>query len=290
MASVFDTEMLIQGNTSAIMAEIWCFPERHDMKLFDNAYLEGPFSSRGKTLTTRFNFVRSKLGDLNGWKATILEPVFWSPRMPVLYEFGGLNGTASSIGLRDIQIKRDSFYWEDRRWVARAAAMAGLPQMRAGDSDDSPKMLTIVPPLSSAFLGEADITGLPLIVDATQVRREELAIQISRLSAHVSATMIILPHDCEEVYRQAAHSHVRLGTYHNSATPPPVWAQFIAVSESLLSTGWQRDRRLPIVATRECDIEDRSPDELRAMCDQFQADLDHGADYAGLWLLPKATS
>ena len=290
MTSIVDTEMLIQGNTSAIEAEIWYIPEQPHVELYDHAFLEGPYSTRGKTLTTRYSFVRSKLGEQDAWKATILEPVLWSPQMPALYELGGLRGTALAIGLRDIRIKQDSFYWADNRWVARGAVMDLQSELCEKDSSNPQKLLTIVPPLASTALGETDRVGLPLMVDATQVKNEQLSSVITRLSSHVSVTMILLPQDCQENQWKAAHSHVLLGSFHDSASPPPIWAKFVGVSESLLSTGWKAARRLPVVATRECVLQGHSPDGLRAMCDQFQADLDRGADYAGLWLLPKATS
>lgn len=289
MTNMGDTEMLIQGSTSAIKAEIWCFPERHGITLDTSAFLEGPFSSRGKTLTTRFPFAPSKLREHDAWKATILEPVLWSPRMPALYELGGLSGIASTIGLRDVRIKGDSFYWEDRRWVARAAAIPQFDQLPQEGLPLNQGMTTILPPPPSALLAKADANGSPMIIDATQVKREHLAEQISRLSAHVSVTMILLPDDCDANHRDAAHSHVLLGALQKVPGQAADWARFIAVPETLLSTDWKPDRRLPVVATRECDIEDRSPAELRAKCDRFQADLDHGADYAGLWLLPKAS-
>lgn len=285
-----DAEILIQGSTSAIQAEIWCFPEPQDVTFTASPYLEGPFSSRGKTLTTKFEFVRSKLGDQAAWKATILEPVLWTPRMPAVYRLGGFPGISSTIGLRDLRIKGDSFYWEDRRWVARATSVHQPETLLENESSHRERLISIVPPHGSAFLAQADEVGSALIIDATRVEKNDLASEISRLSAHASVTMILLPSDCDEDNREAAHSHVQLGTFLKESQQAPGWADFIAVSESQLSSGWSPDRRLPIVATRECDIENCSPAELRAMCDQFQADLDHGADYAGLWLLPKASS
>lgn len=282
--------MLIQGSTSTIQAEIWCFPEQHGITFSSSAFLEGPFSSRGKTLTTKFQFVPSKLGAQDAWKATILEPVLWSTRTPALYEMRGIFGTSSTIGLRDIRIKGDSFYWEDRRWVARATALQPRETHLMKESPYQDGLLPIVPPLGSAALAQTDKIGSAMIVDATQVKKNDLASEISRLSAHVSVTMILLPNNCDEDYRDAAHSHVLLGTFLKASRQVPEWAEFIAVSESRLSLGWSPNRRLPIVAMRECNTENRSPAELRGLCDQFQADLDHGADYAGLWLLPKASS
>lgn len=282
--------MLIQGSTSAIKAEIWCFPERHGITLSNRAFLEGPFSSRGKTLTTKFQFVPSKLGEQDAWKAIILEPVLWSARTPALYYMRGVDGISSTIGLRDVRIKGGSFYWEDRRWVARAAAIQRWETLLGEELPLQAGLMPIVQPPHSSFLAEADARGSALIIDASTVTKEDLADELSRLSAHVSVTIILLPSDCSEAHCKAAHSHVRLGTFPDDSLQAPDWAEFIVVSESLLSSGWKLDRRLPVVAMRECDTENRSPAELHAMCDQFQADLDHGADYAGLWLLPKAAS
>lgn len=290
MITDFDAGLLIQGRTSAIETEIWFIPERHEFTITSSPFLEGPFSSRGKTLTTKFEFVSSKLGENVAWKAMIPEPVLWTPRTPALYRLGGIFGVSLHIGLRDIRIKGDSFYWEDRRWVARAAVVDHGETLLRKESPYQEGLVSIVPPLDSAFLAQADEIGWPMIVDATNVNEEQLADEVSRLSAHASVTMILLPDHCDQEHRAAAHSHVLLGALHNNPGTFPDWVDFVAASESLLATGWKPDRRLPIIATRECNIGNRSPAELHAKCDQLQADLDHGADYAGLWLLPKASS
>lgn len=269
--------MLRQGRTSSLEADIWYLPEsRQDQP--DSLCLIGPFSERGKTLTARYPFRAAQLGDRQAWKVTVPEPSLWTPQNPAYYK---LADSPEIIGLRDLRIRGESFFLADRRWVVRAASNSQLTERENWQAAD-------LIPIQESFRLDAGqaatVAGKPFILRIEDPTRE----LIDAASRTAAVLMLMLPYDCSDEVRHASHSHILLGTDLTADHPIPAWAQFISVAESLLHTGWQPQRRIPIVATRRCNAENQSPVELRKMCDHFQADLDHGAEFAGLWLLPKA--
>ncbi len=285
-----DKLLLSQGETSNLGATVYCHTVQEDFELPADAYLEGPFSSRGKTLTARHTFQQAA-PPASGpvWQAYIPEPVMWTPRMPAYYELRGIPGVEKRIGLRELSIRKESFYREQQRWVARAAFSS---LKKTHDEMDQWRESDLVPILTPEFIAFRDHSlkqGLPLIVDGTEGYSLD---EYGRCSSLASIAMLLLsPAETISFVRfPLPTSGLLVGTKISEPIEIPDHVHFAAVSESLLRKGWQPNRRLPIVATRECDVQNHSPAELRAQCDQFQADLDNGAEYAGLWLLPKASS
>lgn len=271
--------MLRLGKTSSIEAEVWWIPD--DDTPGEPSHLEGPYIHKTQTLTAHYPFRPAKFAERDAWKAVIPEPVLWSPRTPAFYQ---ISGTEHVIAIRELRIKRDSFYQESRRWVIRGA-FANTMLL-----DNSLKANDLVPIYDSKWLGglarQAVILGYPAIFDC----REPTADLIDAVSQSAAILMALVPTDCPRQTVQAAHSHLLLGTRVERETRIPDWAHFVTVREGLLRDGWKPDRRLPVVATREWDVQNHSPAQLRGVCDSLQADLDRGADYAGLWLLAETTS
>ncbi len=270
--------MLRQGRTSSLEADIWYLPEKGQERV-DALYLTGPYCERGRTLTARYPFRKTQLADREAWKVTIPEPSLWTPRTPTYYK---LAESDEIIGLRDLRIRGDSFFLADRRWVIRAAWDTQSSYSQTWAEAD---LIPLRGDFIEASYEAAILGGLPLLLRA----EEPTAKLVSAVSCAAAALMLSLPYDCSEAIRQAAHSHILLGTHLAADLSIPAWAQFVSVTEDLLYAGWRPKRQIPVVATRQCDVENYSPVALRQMCDQFQADLDHGADYAGLWLLPKTS-
>lgn len=266
--------MLRQGRTSSLEADVWYFPLGNSVDT-KTLSLSGPFSKRGRTLPATFRFQRTELAGREAWKTTIPEPSLWTPESPAYYQ---LSNSDELIGLRDLRIRGDSFYTADRRWLIRAAQLST-------DSHSTSDLVRI----DSFLTKEAAITatqyGCPRIIHSESPTPE----LITTASESAAVLMLILPFDCHEDLGKLVHSHVLIGTHLEAGQPIPVWAQFVSVSENLLNTAWKPERKIPVVATRRGELENHTPGELRQMCDQFQADLDHGADYAGLWLLPKTS-
>lgn len=298
---------LTQGPTSSVSAEVICTlvlaaDELQSAKCkaitLDGAYLEGPFSSRGRTLPSKFPL---KSGSPHTDLAIIPEPALWTPRMPNYYELRGLHGIPENfgipevqtrIGLREAHVRRESFYHEDRRWVVRACVASPVKVLSEFDQWQTADLVPIV----TFGQGIDDLLkrsmefGLPLIVDFSMQPEKHWWEQFVTCSRFASTSFALIPPIENSDFESVRGTHLIVGRSPDSSAHPIQHAQFVVVSEGILRTGWSADHRLPVVATRECDIEDHTPAELRTMCDQFQADLDHGADYAGLWLLPKATS
>ncbi|RCS50561.1 hypothetical protein DTL42_10650 [Bremerella cremea] len=268
--------MLRQGRTSSLEVDVWFFPEKQSDSI-DSLYLEGPFSQLGRTLTARYPFQKAQLADREAWKAIVPEPTLWTPETPAYYK---LADTPTIVGLRDLRIRADSFFLADRRWVIRAADNSSA---RWGQSWPEVDLVTIRNHSADDDYHAATIAGTPVILRIIQPT-SQLIDQASRSAA---VLMLILPDDCPEEMTRAAHSHVLLGIQLSSPHSIPAWAQFVAVTEHVLCSGWQTEQPLPVIATRQYDVKNHSAAELRQACDQFQADLDHGADYAGLWLLPE---
>lgn len=268
--------MLRQGRTSSLEADIWYLPEcRHDPS--DPLCLIGPFSERGRTLTARYPLHETQLGNRQAWKATIPEPSLWTPQAPAYYK---LADSPEIIGLRDLRIRGVSFFLADRRWVIRASWNSQSVEHNAWQEAD---LIPIQEQITQDAGNLATVSGQPFILWADHPTAE----LISTASRTAAALMLIVPHDCPEAVRQAAHSHILIGTHLTTDLPIPAWAQFLSVSEDFLRTGWQPQRQVPVVAVRRHGVENQAPVKLRTMCDQFQADLVHGANYAGLWLLPE---
>lgn len=275
--------MLRQGRTSSLEAEIWYLPEASEAE-HGTPYLEGPFSAWGRTLTARYPFQPVILGARPAWRVNVPEPSLWCPRSPNCYRLGE---TTQVIGLRDLHVKNDSFYVEDRRWLIRAAqATEGeiadtLADWREAD------LVPIVPQPSQALCLRALQLGVALIADLARTPAPHRAACLARLSRFASVSLVLVSDRTTRGEAHAAHSHAILGTSVPLYGALSEWGKFALVSEHVLRSGWQPTRRLPVVAARECFYTDDGPGELRNHCDMFQAHLRHGADYAGLWLFRK---
>ncbi|MBA2114342.1 hypothetical protein [Bremerella alba] len=264
--------MLRQGKTSTLEAEVWYFPgEGEDA---DSPYLEGPISSKAQTLKAKYFFRPTELHGQKAWKAVIPEPCLWSIQNPAIY---ALNGHAPLIGLRDLRVRGESFYQEDRRWVVRAA--------RGSYRNDKELIANAITPIHRrgdlAYIDSGNIAGLPLIVWPDGYPQ----IEIERLSRSAAVLMLVLPSDSSLEIIAEAHSHLLLGAEISPGKPTPDWAKFAVVSEDLIHANWQPERRLPVVVTRQLDAGVLSGEEVRAHCDKFQASLKNGAEFAGLWLM-----
>lgn len=268
--------MLRQGRTSSLEVDVWYFPDNPSASI-DSLYLEGPFNPQGRTLTARYPFQKTKLANREAWKAIVPEPALWTLQSPAYYK---LADTQQIIGLRDLRIRGNSFYSADRRLVIRAADNSSAVWGHAWPEVD---LVGIRDYTTDEDYAAATIAGKPVILRINQPTAE----MIDRASRSAAVLMLILPPDCPQEICAAAHSHLLLGTHLSAPQPIPAWAQFVAFTESLLRSGWQPGQHLPLVATRQYNVNNHSPAELRQACDQFQANLDLGADYAGLWLLPE---
>jgi len=264
--------MLRQGMTSSLEAEVWYFScEGEDVEA---PYLEGPINQKATTLKSKYFFRPAELSGKQAWKVVIPEPCLWSMQSPAVY---ALNGQVSRIGLRDLRTRGKSFYQEDRRWVIRAAssncqnheerlASGLIPIHRQADLPHVESCLRL---------------GQPLILwpDGDQPT------DVDQLSRYAAVLMVVLPSDASPKIVAQTHSHLLLGTEVLPSVSIPDWAKFIVVSEDLIRGGWQPDRRLPVVVTRQYENDELSGQDLRDQCDAFQASLDRGADFAGLWLV-----
>lgn len=305
MASNSISIRLTQGEMSNVSAEVLC--TLHQAKCgstnLNGAYLEGPFSNRGRTLPSKYPLKSTsvKIDSYHTFHAVIPEPAFWTPRMPSYYELRGIPtlpeqyGTPlvqTRIGLREVHVRKESFYQEQRRWVVRACAAS--PEKVLSEVDQW-READLIPIISfeiglEPLLDKTMDLGLPLIIDFSKQPTEHWLKHFTSCSQYASTSFALAPPIEDHKSEFIRSKHLIFGRSLDCPGHPSHHAQFMAVSEAILRNGWSPDRRLPIVATRECNAENRSPAEIRAMCDDFQADLDHGADYAGLWLLPKATS
>ncbi|QDU77326.1 hypothetical protein Pan97_43930 [Bremerella volcania] len=290
--------MLTQGATSNVSAEVFCilrYPKGVSGSVtLKDAYLEGPFSSRGRTLPSKYplKLKSVKFDHSETYQATIPDPALWTPRMPNYYKLRGVPEVQSHIGLREMHVRRESFYQEGRRWVVRACAAS--PEKVLGEIDqwidaDLVPIITLEHGLDDLLPKTMEL-GLPLILDLSNQSKDQRWRGLRKCSRFASTSFVLIPSVEDDEYEFICRDHLIVGRAVKSSAKTPTNTQFIAVSGDNLNSIWKPDRRLPVVAARECNVMSRSPAELRALCDQFQADLDHGGDYAGLWLLPKATS
>jgi len=264
--------MLRQGMTSSLEAEVWYLPEEGDTA--EPPYLEGPINPQAKTLNAKYHFRPAQLDNRPAWKTIIPEPCLWSVQTPAVY---ALHGGAAIIGLRDLHLRGESFYQEDRRWVIRAAR---------GTYTNDRELLAhgLIPIYRRSNLGNIEgsrCVGLPSIIwpEASPL------IELDLLSRYPNVMLVVLPQSAPDEVVSKAHSHLPLGAEIDPRRPIPEWARFAVVSEEMIRDGWQPDRRLPVVVTRQCQVDELSGEEVRARCDTFQASLPKGADFAGLWLI-----
>ncbi|PQO44491.1 hypothetical protein C5Y93_18955 [Blastopirellula marina] len=207
--------------------------------------------------------------------------------MPAYYELRGVPGVRKRIGLRELFVRRNSFFQEDRRWVPRASFAMENPLHSESNRWTDADLVPIISPRNLNLANDAMAQGVPLIVDLSE---DCVPSKLLTCIPYASITLLVLPSLTAEMIpavQSAMSCHLPIGVHVTESGEIPEQAQFVVVSEDLLVRGWQTSRRLPVVVTREWSIEGRSPAELRAACDQFQAELEHGADYAGLWLYPK---
>lgn len=286
-----DQIQLRQGATSHLRVEVWCDIFGSNCELPSEAYLEGPFSERGRTLTSKFPFtsVQQRSGP-STWRALLPEPVFWTPRMPAYYELRGVSAAGKRIGLRELFVRRNSFFREDRRWVPRAAFVKEPEQLHKLNTWTDADLVPIVRSRGTRFAEDAVVCGLPVIADLSA---DCALVELLHYIPYASVTMAVVPSITAEMIptiRKARSCHLPVGIRIADSGYVPEEAQFAVVSDEMIQRGWQSSRRLPVVVTRELNIEGCTPAELRAACDQFQAELDDGAGYAGLWLYPKTVS
>ncbi|MEW4562951.1 hypothetical protein AB1K70_10525 [Bremerella sp. JC770] len=264
--------MLRQGMTSSLEAEVWYFPDEGDEA--QAHYLEGPINQKATTLKSKYFFRPAKLSGNQAWKVIIPEPCLWSMQSPALY---ALNGEEPRIGLRDLRTRGESFYQEDRRWVVRAASSTSRNQ----EDRLASGLIPIHRQVDLPHVEACHRLGQPLILWPTANR----PINLDQLSRYAAVSLVVLPWDTSPEVTAQAHSHLLLGADVGPGVSVPTWAKFVVVSEALIRGGWQPDRRLPVVVTRQYENDEMSGQEMRAQCDVFQASLDRGAEFAGLWLV-----
>jgi hypothetical protein len=90
----------------------------------DNATVRGPFCRVAHTLPASFKLEAAHDG---WWRARLIDPCFWSPDYPALYQLRwnelprASHDEAIEFGVRRLAVERATLRWNGRRWILRAA-------------------------------------------------------------------------------------------------------------------------------------------------------------------------
>jgi hypothetical protein len=231
-------------------------------------------------------------------EVVIPEPCYWSPALPFLYELrcewsDGANDARElrlAIGLRRLEPRKKSLYWDGKRIVLRGLRVATVASS-AVEEARAAEVALLVPHPTTQTCELADEHGLPLIAD---LRGGELEPQAVRsLALHPSVTMMLI--DGHQI-RPCKPGHLPRGTLiaaamnpvrdgHVSAQQPPEWADVLAVEVEPggRPPAWIDHARRPVIAIRGngpyADFQ-----IARAACDRLQAVLAPDFDLAGYFV------
>lgn len=158
--------------------------------------IRGPYSTKGRTLPTRFAL--NRVG-ANLWQGTIVDPCFWGPAAPFLYRLHASTDAAPislqqpkfEFGIRNLQVNAGQLWLDGKRWVLRgAAAITPCGQMLQAYQDEL--LCPIVSDWDEPFIQEASRQGIPVVWQPDPSSWRE---SLRAYPALAAVTAILIPAD-----------------------------------------------------------------------------------------------
>ncbi len=239
--------------------------------------LRGPYCRYGRTLPSTFRVA-------DDGTATVVDPCYWSPRMPFYYQvdvhYEDGDGVARSEtfrwGMRRLEVHRDDLRLDGRRYVIRAIedqrlGVADLPQLR----ELSCALFSRDP--DETLCEKASELGVLLIVELSVDLDTES--QLCRWGRYPAVGIGVVT-DPSIVGPRVAHDIIRAANCHAGSATIPSGADVVICTENdVTSVLQQTGSGKPILVRRQHGS--GLPRELRAECDRLQRDLARLGQFAG---------
>ncbi len=255
--------------------------------------LNGPHCIRARTLSANFT-IASQLSDSDEQESVstlITDPCFWTPALPYLYKIdlqvNWSDGTVfrwkQSIGLRRWEVLGSSFFQERRRVVLRGACI-DQPTSEQLTSAAQAEIAIISHNLSDVMLASASEVGANLFIDLRQ-EDEQIDTELRRFSWYPAVAGVLL------TPKSVGYTRLPNGTKLGSVVGPNDVAEnhssgdlmVVDLQHEETPPVWASQKTKPAIAIRKRQ-EQVEIAEVRAHCDQLQADLAPDFDLAGYFV------
>jgi hypothetical protein len=252
--------------------------------------LHGPLCRHARTLPASAPLQDLGPGPSLVARALLTDPCFWSCDLPATYQLTvelrergqRVETCVRMFALRDLAVRRRSFYWEGRRWVLRGVRYEACPGQAWSEWRERSAAAVVQCP-DDVLCREASLEGVLLVARIDSAYGELLA-QLRRLAQWPAVGVVVVDAAVEEAgaWRRAApHVLLACGDVERADRIPP-WAQVaLAPAERLVDPRFYSSGPVvPLVATRSATAAG-SLAEARAACDALQRDLAPSGDFAG---------
>lgn len=293
MSAAFSSLDMFVGKTTASVADIYVRLENSHAHYRLSGQITGPVCSLAKTLRSTFSIKDLGPGESMLATARIIDPCYWTSRNPMMYQaqvqlVGPDNSIVDNVttefGIRDLECRSTSFYWDSRRWVLRAVEHP---------SDSSEEAAAICRDLSAA-LAVTEVTeqigqwsarhGVVLSVWVDSEARLTPGVQ-RRLASIPSVAFCVLP---ANVPSDKIHTPTNV-LYGHRLTPQDSnlqsWAQFVVVRVEHVEVLLEEVHAfaLPVVVERVVDAATSrlTLEEKRRAVDHLQREVAPWGDFAG---------
>lgn len=252
--------------------------------------IEGPFCEYARTLPTTFSIAESDRS------VTIVDPCYWSPRLPFLYRLRAVASFDDSpaatvdamIGLRRWEAVGANLRLERRRIVLRGAA-ADVDQLAPWEFARSCDVALLVKPPDDAVCEQASRLGVPLVVDLRGAGDQAASI-IRRLAWHPSVFLAMLDaaalrHPPEAGRALLVAATIGVNDEASVLAGNQASAAAVEIGPEERPPAWLAWCDRPLIAIRR-GVRYANFHEARAACDRLQAELAPEFDLAGYFVAP----
>ncbi len=259
--------------------------------------LRGPSCRYAKTLASSFPIPRSEVlqpGASTFTQTSIVDPCYWTPRLPFLYEFASdiayADGTSESsshtVGLRRWEVDGRSFRLERKRMVLRGAVISAEHDVDLLAARDAEVAIAIKNP-STDFLQQASEIGVMVVADTRQ-SEADLTKTLLGYTWQPSVALVIPEMDAAYVpHSQLLAEVVGANGEFSPDSAREDWSQVIVVelNEDERPPRAMQQIDKPLIAIRR-GVDYSDLHEARAACDRLQAELAPEFDLAGYFVAP----
>lgn len=214
--------------------------------------------------------------------ATIPDPCFWSPALPAFYRVTidllrpseKAVHVERSLGIRPLDIRGRSFYWEARRWVPRAVCFESLTRFDWDEFREQGATLCIREP-EDDFCRRASDEGILLL--ARIGAPKDLLRNLRRLARWSAVAFVLVEGESKNAgeLQNAAPNMVLVERYHESNEPTAP-----AIAVDIADESLKPPRTKPAIAIRRL-MQPADAATARSSIDRLQRDLAPGGDWAG---------
>ncbi|MEM8944441.1 MAG: hypothetical protein AAGD11_04595 [Planctomycetota bacterium] len=259
--------------------------------------LTGPSCRYAKTLpsTTKIPLSEaSQDGASTFTQCQLIDPCYWTPRLPFLYKFmpdiSYADGSSASIehtlGLRRWETDGQNFLLERKRTVLRGVFVRQELEIDL-DAAHGAELAVMVPNPSRPFLQEASEQGVMIIADIRDCS-DNLTNQLLSFTWQPSVGIVLPTMDaCYLPHSQILAASINSAGHDSMGVLSEDWVKVVIVE---LETGEKPSASLaqidkPVIAIRR-GVEFADLHAARAACDRLQAELAPEFDLAGYFVAP----